>query len=299
MDPAALPDGLTARPMTVDDVDAVVAMINECELHDTGELMWERADLLSDSGTEGFDRDRDWVVVLEGDRPVGWGMLIHLRSAWADVHPSVRGRGVGTWLRVWSETRAREKGAPRVGQTIDDTLTGTVALLRGAGYTGRHTSWVLRIDHEERPPDPSPPAGVELRPFRPEDETPALEMFEAAFAEWPDRLPSTIGTWRSMVTRREGFAPEDLVLAVEDGRVVGGAFILDADEIWVDKLAVARDARHRGIARALLHVAFQRSFDRGYRWTRLSTDSKTGALTLYERVGMRVERSFTHWAIDL
>jgi ribosomal protein S18 acetylase RimI-like enzyme len=49
----------------------------------------------------------------------------------------------------------------------------------------------------------------------------------------------------------------------------------------------------------LLLTAFQRSFDRGYRHTRLSTDSKTGALTLYERIGMHVTRSFTHLAIDL
>jgi len=41
------------------------------------------------------------------------------------------------------------------------------------------------------------------------------------------------------------------------------------------------------------------SFDRGYDHTSLSTDSRTGALTLYERVGMRVTRSFTNWAIDL
>ena len=102
-----------------------------------------------------------------------------------------------------------------------------------------------------------------------------------------------------MTVEREGFVPDDLLLAVEGDEVVGGAFILDADEIWVDKLAVAREARHRGVARALLTTAFQRSFDRGYRHTRLSTDSKTGALTLYERVGMHVTRSFTHLAIDL
>ena len=118
-------------------------------------------------------------------------------------------------------------------------------------------------------------------------------MFERAFSEFADREPSPASTWRAMVTRREGFAPEDLVLAVADGRIVGGAFLIDADEIWVDKLAVAREHRHRGIARALLQTAFARSFDRGYTWTSLDTDSRTGALSLYERVGMRIHRSFT------
>ncbi len=102
-----------------------------------------------------------------------------------------------------------------------------------------------------------------------------------------------------MVTRREGFDSEDLVLAVANGRIVGGAFLIDADEIWVDKLAVDREFRHRGIARALLQAAFVRSFNRGYSWTSLSTDSRTGALSLYERIGMRIHRSFTQYVLDL
>jgi ribosomal protein S18 acetylase RimI-like enzyme len=89
------------------------------------------------------------------------------------------------------------------------------------------------------------------------------------------------------------------MLAIADGRIVGGAFLIDAGEIWVDKLAVAQEHRHRGIARALLRTAFVRSFERGYGWTRLSTDSDTGARAIYERVGMRVERSFTHLALEL
>jgi GNAT superfamily N-acetyltransferase len=297
--PPPLPDGLTRHAIGLGDIDEVVAMINGCELHDTGELMWERADLVADSSTEGFDRDRDWVVVRAGGRVVAWAMIVHLRSAWVDVHPDERGRGVGTWLRRWTEVRAREKGSDRVGQTIDDAREGPTSLLRDAGYTPRHTSWILHMDHADRPADPVPPDGAVLRPWRPEDTDGALAMFEEAFAEWPDRRPSSPATWRAMTIDREGFAPEDLILAVAGDRVVGGAFILDAEEIWIDKLAVARDARHRGIARALLQTAFQRSFDRGYRRTRLSTESTTGALTLYERIGMRVTRSFTHLAIDL
>ena len=62
---------------------------------------------------------------------------------------------------------------------------------------------------------------------------------------------------------------------------------------------VAREERNRGIARALLQTAFVRAFERGHRWTSVSTDSDTGALTLYEHVGMTVHRSFAHLALDL
>ena len=155
------------------------------------------------------------------------------------------------------------------------------------------------MDHPERPADPAPPEGVALRTFRPGDEDEVLQMFEDAFAEVPDRPASTLATWRAMTIERDGFASEDLVLADLGGEIVGGAFLIDSDEIWVDKLAVRRDHRHRGIARALLQVAFQRAFDRGYAATSLSTDSNTGALALYERVGMQVRESYTHRAIDL
>ncbi|MGZ4125538.1 MAG: GNAT family N-acetyltransferase [Actinomycetota bacterium] len=290
---------MTTRPLTFDDVDATVAMVNACELHDSDEVMWEPADLRSDVRTDGFDPARDWIGVFERNRIVGWGIVLNLRSAWVDVHPDSRERGIGTWLRTWSVRRARELGAGRIGQTIDDRRQEVAAMFAAAGYTARRTSWILRMEHSVRPDDPVPPAGIELRAFRPGDEDEVLGMFEQAFSEWNDRLPSTMTTWRAMTVEREGFEPEDLVEALDGDRIVGGAFLIDSGEVWVDKLAVRRDHRHRGIARALLQTAFRRSFDRGYAQTTLSTDSNTGALTLYERLGMTVHRSFTHHALDL
>ncbi|MGH2680761.1 MAG: GNAT family N-acetyltransferase [Actinomycetota bacterium] len=102
-----------------------------------------------------------------------------------------------------------------------------------------------------------------------------------------------------MLERADLLADAGLVGADGDGRIVGGAFLIDADEIWVDNLTVAREFRHRGIARALLQTAFARSYERGYTWTSLSTDSSRGALSLYERLGMTVHRSFTRLGLDL
>ena len=290
---------LSAWTLTVADVDATIAMINACELHDSGEVMWERADLLADIATAGFDPDRDWVGVFDGERAVAWGLYIHPRRAWVDVHPHQRGRGVGTWLRRWAEERARASGADRVGQTIDDERRSVCAMFEANGYKPRHTSWVLRMDHPNEPSPPSSLDGIDLRPISSDDVAATMTMFETAFSEFADRLPTSEATWRAMTVEREGFAPDDLILALEDDHVIGGALLLDADEIWVDKLAVAATHRHRGVARALLETAFRRSFERGYDHTSLSTDSRTGALSLYERVGMRVTRSFTNWGLDL
>jgi mycothiol synthase len=295
-----VPEGLTARPLTLDDVDDTIAMVNTCELVDTGELMWERADLLSDISVDGFDPEKDWLGVFDGDRIVAWAFLQGPRRLWLDVAPDVRGRGIGTSLRRWAIARARERGNDRLGQTIEDTRTDVATALRLAGFTPRHTSWILQMDHRTEPPVPETPDGIEIRAIRmPDEERKTLGMFETAFSEFDDRLPTALEDWRASVTQREGFVPEDLVVAVDGDLIVGGAFLIDSDEIWIDKLAVAASHRHRGIARGLLNTAFRRSFERGYDHTSLSTDSRTGALTLYERVGMRVTRSFTNWAIDL
>ena len=295
-----LPQGLRARPLTLDDVDETIAMVNTCELIDSGELMWERADLLSDTSVDGFDPDEDWLGVFDGDRIVAWAFLQGPRRLWIDVAPDMRGRRIGTSLRLWAIDRALVRGNDRLGQTIDDRRADVAATLRLAGFTPRHTSWILRMDHPTEPPPSQTPEGIEVRAIRmPDEERQTLEMFETAFSEFDDRLPTSIETWRSTVTEREGFVPDDLVVAIDSDRVVGGAFLIDSEEIWIDKLAVAATHRNRGIARTLLGTAFRRSFDRGYAHTSISTDSRTGALTLYERVGMHVTRSFTNWAIDL
>jgi ribosomal protein S18 acetylase RimI-like enzyme len=155
------------------------------------------------------------------------------------------------------------------------------------------------MDHATEPAAPTIPDGIAIRAIRPDDESPTMAMFETAFSEFADRLPSSETTWRAMTVEREGFEPEDLIVAIDGQQLVGGALLLDSEEIWVDKLAVAASHRHRGVARALLQTAFRRSFERGYEHTSLSTDSRTGALSLYERVGMRVTRSFTNWGLDL
>ncbi len=294
------PAGLTARPLTRDDIDDTIAMVNTCELIDSGEPMWERADLLSDISVDGFDPDKDWLGVFDGNRIVAWAFLQGPRRLWIDVAPDMRGGGIGTSLRRWAIARARDRGNDRVGQTIEDSRTDVATTLRIAGFTPRHTSWILQMDHPTEPPVPEPPKGIEVRGSRmPDEEDRTLEMFETAFSEFDDRLPTPLDDWRASVTRREGFVPDDLVVAVDGERVLGGAFLIDSEEIWIDKLAVAATHRHRGVGRALLGAAFRRSFERGYDHTSLSTDSRTGALTLYERVGMHVTRSFTNWAIDL
>jgi GNAT superfamily N-acetyltransferase len=85
-----------------------------------------------------------------------------------------------------------------------------------------------------------------------------------------------------------------------DGHAVGACFLtMNGDIGYVPKLAVRRDRRGLGLARALLADAFANARDHGATRCELATDSRTGALGLYERVGMVVTSTWVHRAVDL
>ena len=123
-------------------------------------------------------------------------------------------------------------------------------------------------------------------------------VIDTAFEEWRGLGSQSMGfdNWAVSVLRR---TPPDLVVVVEcDGRIVGVAVGHDygADaEGWIEQIAVCGKHRGRGLGRALLEECFRRFRDMGRSRCGVSTDSRTGALSLYEHVGMSVRRSYTRW----
>ena len=101
--------------------------------------------------------------------------------------------------------------------------------------------------------------------------------------------------------RRPGFDPWQIRLTIDpDGIPVGMAFVVKAGDFgYVAQLAVRRDRRGRGLARALLVDAFERARAHGAVRSELSTDSRTGALGLYEKVRMVVTKTYHHWQTNL
>ncbi len=303
-----LPAGFTAARLADADLDEVVGLVRTCESHDSGEAMYEPADLVADLSSQGEGRDLDCVVVRPSSprhpRIVAWGMVLRGRTRLADVHPDARGKGLGAAVIAWSVQRAQAARADRIGQTVEDCRADAIELFERSGAVAVRTAWILHRSLGPAAPPlsrPPGPAGIVLRAATPADETAALEMMELAFRQWPDRPPSDLPTWQAMVTRRAGFSFDQLQLAVSaQGQLVGAAFLLDDPaELWIDKLATHPDHQGRGIGSALLWHALAIAQARDRPRVGVSTDSHTGALPFYERAGMRVARSFTHWAIPL
>lgn len=297
----ALPFGLQARALRSTDAPAVYEVVRACEEHDLGEAMIEVEDIIGDWQRPSFDLSVDSLGVFDRHGLVGFAEVSHGSRAEAEVHPEHRGRGIGTVLVGWCEHRAREGGARRVGQTVPARNEGVQTLLHSRGYELLWTSWVLTLGPEdELTGDPTPPPGVTIRPYAPGEERAAHGVVEDAFNEWPDRDPMSFEDWAATVLGRPGFAPWHLLVAEQQGTLVGVcALSVSADDVWVSQLAVRRDHRGIGLARVLLVEAFGSGRVHGARTAELSTDSRTGALGLYEHAGMRVTQTFVHLALEL
>lgn len=298
-----LPEGLTHRPITPEDVDAITALIAVVELHDDGVAEIDRDDVAVMFERAGWDPSENTVLVFEEASPIAWAE-VHTGRAEADVRPDRRGEGIGSGLMAWTEERARTLGCPDVGQTVTDANRGAAELFAARGYEPGWTSWILEIEFGDEPPAvPRVPEGVSLRSYEAgRDERAVHRLTDDAFCEWPGREPVPFEEWAGFVIRHRAFSPELSCLTFDGDELVGVLLAYDyAAEVegWIQQLATKATHRHRGIARAMMHQTFRAFHGRGKKRCGVSTDSRTGALSLYERVGMHVRRSYTRYSLSL
>jgi len=293
------------RAATLDDVDAITAVAAAAELAANGVVDVDREDIEADLSLPSLDRDKHTAVAEVDGTVAAWALIEVERGAvYADVHPDHRGRGIGSALVDWIERTGRDGGLSSVGQTLSDAETDARALLEARGWNPRWTSWLLEyVMDDGEPPPPEVPDGIRLRDYvLGSDDREVHRLIDDAFGEWEGRGAQSFDQWAGHTIRRETFDARLSPLAVDGDEIVGAAITLvypdDADG-YVHQLAVKRTHRHRGIARALLQQTFVRFHSMGRRSVVLSTESRTGALSMYDRVGMRVRRSYTSYAKDL
>lgn len=296
-----LPSPLTARPLTPADATAVFEVMAAQESHDLHEVHIEESDIVGDWQRPSFDVSASTIGVYDGDRLVGYAEWGGGDRGDAAVDPAYRGRGVGTALARWMQERARAGGASVIGMPVPAGAPGDV-LLRALGYRERWTSWVLELPEGREVQTRPLPAGYAIREAAGEsDHRAAWTVVEDAFLEWSVRERESFADFTAAVLERPGFEPWNLrVLTDPSGAIVGVAHVVLADACaFVSRLAVRRDQRNRGLAQALLVDAFGQGRAHGATRSELSTDSRTGALGLYEKVGMETTSTWVNLAIDL
>lgn len=305
-----VPEGLTSRPLVQGDARAVYEVMAAQEQQDLGSVEIEEADIVADWGRPSFDVSAQTVGVFDHvdgqDHLVGYAEVTHPERGDAAVHPAYRGRGIGTGLAHWMQRTARERGDSVIGMPVPVGSPGD-RLLESLGYEVRWHSWVLQLPEGVRIVERPLPEGYAVRAAAPSEYRDVHTVVEDAFLEWAARDRDAYEEFESVVMGRPGFEPWHLRVVTDDtGAVVGVAclsiFEPEDDrvrEAFVSRLAVRKDHRNRGLAQALLVDAYARAREHGAPTGGLSTDSRTGALGLYEKVGMGVVMNWVHRATTL
>ena len=295
-----LPPGLSCRPLVMSDARAVFEVMAAQEQYDIGEVAIEEADIVGDWQRPSYDVSAGTIGVFDGDTLVAYGELSGADRGDAAVHPDHRGRGIGTAIAGWMQDRGRAVGSNVVGMPVAQGSAGD-RLLEALGYRVRWESWELVLPDGAEVPHRDLPEGYELREATGADLEACWTVLEDAFLEWSDRDREPFADFLARTTQRSDFEPWHLrVVTDPSGAVVGVTYVrLFGQQGYVDRIATRRDQRGRGIAQAMLVVAFAVAREHGATSSTLNTDSRTGALGLYEKVGMSVHRTWVNRATDL
>lgn len=301
-----LPDKLTARPLVPGDARAVFEVMAAQEQADIGMVEIEEADIIGDWARPSFDVSDSTVGVFDGDQLVAYAEVSGHDRGDAALDPAHRGRGIGTALARWMQEKVRSRGGHVVGMPVPQGSAGD-RLLEELGYRVRWTSWVLKLPAGATIAERPLPEGYVVRAAHAEEYAAVHEVVEDAFLEWSEREREPYEDFLAQTTGRPGFEPWQLrVVTDPSGGIVGVAQVTLAltedgrpPEAFIARLAVRRDQRRRGLAQALMVDAFREGREHGAESSCLSTDSRTGALGLYESVGMEVTSVWVNRAIDL
>jgi mycothiol synthase len=298
---------VNVRHPTEADLARVAGLMRATEEADTGEAEWDERQLRDHWSTIDLARDA-WLVGLDG-RLAGYADL-EVRPdgrIMADgyVLPELRGRGVGAELLRLTEAEARLRAEELEGRVYlqNATTAAADALYRSRGYEAvrRFRRMVIELREE---PDVRVPPGVELRPLRAGEEPAVHEVLEAAFADHWEHRRRTFEEYSKRTFAREDYDPS-LCLVAETERELAGASLNwwkdNGDWGWIGVLGVRPSSRGRGIGEALALGSFAEFFRRGERRVALGVDAQneTGAVRLYERLGMRTLWEARIWEKEL
>ena len=158
---AILLHNLLARAPKPNDLGDVTKLLIAEDTAEDGMSNYTEEDILADWHRIGFNMDTDaWVIVTHKGQFVGYADVWSSDYAQIEmrvrVHPTYRGRGIGTFLLRLAEMRARQqvaKARPGTRVTLHCALnasnTTARALLEHEGYELVRHFWRMMITAEE------------------------------------------------------------------------------------------------------------------------------------------------------
>jgi len=246
------------------------------------------------------------------------------------VDPAYRGRGVGRDIMDRLEARAgqlaaeRHPGAPvRVDVWANAPGSGTTRLAAARGYEPVRYFQDMRLDLPRwqapdtgQGPDQGQPSPLAL-PFEPRHAEAVRLAHNEAFADHWGSTPRTPEAWADMLASRSarpalsrvalsrprtGASAGPAASSAPEGTGAPAADAVDSyvlcaewtpGTLHVNLVGTRRRARGRGLAATLLTDVVRAAREAGYQCVELGVDSEspTGAVGLYERVGFATIRT--------
>lgn len=319
-----LPEGYALRGAALDDLPEAVEMFNACSrlLIGTDEVTLESYRREWEIPLLNLPEDVKVVIAPDGSIAACqelWDLFDpHTRiNTWGRVHPAHQGRGIATALLRWAEERAgraisRAPQGTRVALLtwINSLDTAAHEAIMHSGFNLVRHSYRMRIDLSAAPPAPVWPEGITLRPFDPDRDLEAVAWADReAFRDHWGFTERPFEQDLQMLRHRLGEPDFDSSLwfvAMHGAEVAGFSRCYlrteeDAGMGLVGSLGVLRAYRRQGLGLALLRHSFGELYRRGQRAVGLGVDAYnlTGALRLYEKAGMRVQREYNIYEKEL
>lgn len=282
------------RPATTDDAPAIKGLLDEHALASFGEV-----ELDEDEVRSWFALPNLWIQVAERDgAPVGYLDVASEESGHLAVDARTLEPDVAAALVEAAEAHARETA---ISPLLRGFVQGDDPVLRdvyeGRGWAPIRHSFQMRIDFDGALPEPEWPDGLGPRNPKPGEEERIYEAHMDSFGDHWDFRRQPYETWRSYALEGHRYDPS-LWWLVEDGGELAAVSLNswhssgDPTFGWVHVLGVRPAWRKRGLATALLRHIFRDFQERGATRVGLGVDGEntTGAVRLYERVGMRQVR---------
>lgn len=222
--------------------------------------------------------------------------------------PAWRRKGIGSAMLRFNEWRLRAiaaghpDDAPRFFQAwAEETTVASRALLEQSGYSIIRAGYDMLRPTLEDLPDAPLPAGLEVRPVRPEHFRAIWEADQEAFQDHWGHSPGTEADYQNVFHNPKH--DPSLWRVAWDGDEVAGQVrsFIDAQENaeygrkrgYTEFISVRRPWRKRGLARALIVQSFQALKERGMTEAALGLDAEntSGALRVYESCGFQVTKT--------
>jgi mycothiol synthase len=248
-----------------------------------------------------FDLAEDVRVAVESGKIVGYAEAVQLpgdeKLVFGDVRAGPQHGDASAALLDFVEARARELASPegRLRIWTAERADAARQLLETHGFEVHRYSLRMVADLDNEPAEPSWPEGISVRTRdRDEDDRAAYDLQCETFADQGgDHVAEPFQDWLHWA-KREPFDPALWFLAFAEDELVGislcrGEWAGDDEMGWVAVLGVRRSWRRKGLGSALLLHSFRELRARGAKRVGLGVraDNATGAVRVYERVGMR------------